>query len=180
MLDDHPDIQLPGSVISRIMFIRDEIDNVLDQTQRSKLQRFEYSQYHAGLTVVENLLFGLLPKDITSDSLNTLLDLIDRVIKDADLSRDIMLLTLRSAAAGISGSRLSATSRQNLPLARVLIKKPELIVFNDGLNAYDEAEQFRIKENIRGLLPQTSIIWLTSKLEDRSQFDRIIETAKHN
>ena len=86
-----------------------------------------------------------------------------------------MLLTLRSAVAGISGSRLSAKSRQNLPLARVLVKKPELIVFDDGLNAYDEAEQFRIKANIRQLLPRTSIVWLTSSLDDHSEFDRVID-----
>ena len=176
VLDDHPVIKLPGSVVSRIIFIRDEIDNVLDHSQRTQLQRFEYSQYHPGLTVLENLLFGLVHNNINGETLNTLLNLIDRVIKDSDLSRDIMLLTLRSAEAGISGSRLSATSRQNLPLARVLIKKPELIVFNDGLNAYEEKEQFRIKENIRQLLPETSIIWLTGKLDDHSRFDRIIDT----
>ena len=89
-----------------------------------------------------------------------------------------MLLTLRSAVAGISGSRLSAKSRQNLPLARALIKKPDLIVFDDGLNAYEEAEQFRIKANIRKILPNTSIVWLASKLDDHSQFDRVVETTK--
>ena len=178
VLDDHPDIQLPGSVLSRIMFIRDEIDNVLDPSQREHLQRFEYGQFHPGLTVLENLLYGVVQHDMSNDSLNTLLDLIDRVIKEADLSRDIMLLTLRSAVAGISGSRLSATSRQNLPLARVLVKKPDLIVFNDGLNAYEEAEQFRIKANIRQLLPETSIIWLTGKLDNPGQFDRVIDVEK--
>lgn len=176
VLDDHPKIQLPGSVVSRITFIRDEIDNVLTDLQRTHLPRFEYSQYHPGLTVLENLLFGLQQQDTNSDELNAKLNVVDQVIKDADLTRDIMLLTLRSAEAGISGSRLSATSRQNLPLARVLIKKPELIVFNDGLNAYDEKEQFRIKDNIRLLLPDTSIIWLTSKLDDHSQFDRVVDT----
>ena len=174
VLDDHPDIQLPGPVVSRIMFIRDEIDNVLDSSQRADLQRFEYGQFHPGLTVIENLLYGLVPHDMNSDQLNKLLDLVNGVIKDADLTRDIMLLTLRSALAGISGSRLSATSRQILPLARALIKKPELIVFHDGLNAYEEAEQFRIKANIRRMLPDTSIIWLTDRLEDRSQFDQVI------
>jgi len=104
-----------------------------------------------------------------------MVSLIDQVVKEADLTRDIMLLTLRSAVAGISGSRLSATSRQTLPLARVLVKKPDLIVFDDGLNAYEETEQFRIKANIRKLLPETSIVWLTSKLDDHSQFDRVID-----
>ena len=178
VLDDHADIQLPGSVLSRIIFIRDEIDDVLDPVQRECLQRFEYDQYHPGLTVLENLLFGLVQSDASSDSVNQLLDLIDRVIKEADLSRDIMLLTLRSAVAGISGSRLSATSRQNLPLARVLVKKPDLIVFDDGLNAYEEDEQFRIKANIRSLLPGTSIVWLTGKLDDHGRFDRVIDVEK--
>lgn len=175
VLDDHPDIQLPGSVVSRIIFIRDEIDNVLDETQRARLQRFVYSQFHPGLTVLENLLYGFTQHDIESETLDRLLEVVNRVIKDADLTRDIMLLTLKGASAGISGSLLSASSRQNLPLARVLIKKPELIVINDGLNAYEEAEQFRIKENIRRLLPETSIVWLTSKLDDYSPFDRVIE-----
>ena len=177
VLDDHDDIQLPGSVVSRIMFIRDEIDNSLTAWQRARLQRFEYGQFHPGLTVLENLLFGLLPNDLPNESLQSVLEVVDRVIAQADLSRDIMLLTLKNAEAGISGSRLSPISRQNLPLARVLIKKPELIVFNDGLNAYEEQEQFRIKENIRHLLPDTSILWLTSKLDDHAAFDRVIETA---
>ncbi len=175
VLEDHPGIQLPGSVVSRIVFIRDEIDNVLDNHQRSKLQRFVYSEFHPGLSVLENLLFGFLQRDVDSEFVDKMLQVINQVIKDADLTRDIMLLTLKSTSAGISGSLLSATSRQNLPLARVLIKKPELIVFNDGLNAYEEAEQFRIKDNIRSLLPETSIIWLTSKLDDSSRFDRVIE-----
>ncbi len=175
VLDDHPDIMLPGSVVSRIIFIRDEVDNVLNHRQRKQLQRFVYSEFHPGLTVLENLLFGFLQQDIASESMDKLLEIVNQVIKDADLTRDIMLLTLRGASAGISGSLLSATSRQSLPLARVLIKKPELIVVDEGLNAYEEAEQFRIKENIRKLLPETSIVWLTSKLDDSSQFDRVID-----
>ena len=177
VLDDHADIKLPGSVISRIMFIRDEIDSILSNDQRTQLQRFEYGQFHPGLTVLENLLFGLLPVDLDQPSRDELLAVVDRVISQADLARDIMLLTLKNAEAGISGSRLSPSSRQNLPLARVLIKKPELIVFNDGLNAYNESEQFRIKNNIRQLLPNTCILWLTSKLDDTSAFDRVINAA---
>ena len=177
VLDDHADIRLPGSVVSRIMFIRDEIDNSLIPSQRLKIQRFEYGQFHPGLTVLENLVFGLLPRDIDEDSLELVLEAIDGVILEADLSRELMLLTLKNADAGISGSRLSPISRQNLPLARVLLKKPELIVFNDGLNAYEEAEQFRIKENIRHLLPGTAILWLTGRLDNHGAFDRVLETG---
>ena len=177
VLDNHDDIGLPGSVISRIMFIRDEIDSLLDENQRASLQRFEYSEYHPGLSVLENLLFGLLPRDIDDESLVQVLDIVSQVITQAGFSRDIMLLTLKNAEAGISGSRLSSTSRQNLPLARVLVKRPELIVFNEGLNAFDENVQFRIKDNIRTLLPDTSILWLVGELEGRSRFDRVIDTT---
>ena len=88
-----------------------------------------------------------------------------------------MLLTLKNAEAGISGSRLSARGRQKLPLARVLVKKPEIIVFNEGLNSFDESVQLRIKENIRRLLPETAVLWLVGELEERSAFDRVIDTV---
>ena len=177
VLDNHDDIGLPGSVVSRIMFIRDEIDSLMDQHQRTSLQRFEFSEYHPGLSVLENLIFGLLPRDLDDESVVKVLDIVSQVITQAGFSRDIMLLTLKNAEAGISGSRLSTTSRQNLPLARVLVKKPELIVFNEGLNAFEESVQFRIKDNIRNLLPDTSIVWLVGELEGRSRFDRVIDTT---
>jgi len=50
-------------------------------------------------------------------------------------------------------------------------------VFNEGLNAFDENVQFRIKDNIRTLLPGTSILWLVGELEGRSHFDRVIDTT---
>jgi len=180
VLDDHPDIRLPGSVISRIMFIRDEIDSVLDTEQRTRLQRFEYGQFHPGLTVLENLMFGLIPSGTSPESINTVVDVIDQVINEAGLTNDILFLTLKSAEAGISGSRLSPTSRQSLPLARVLIKKPEIIVFNDGLSAYEEVDQVRIKANIGSLLPNTSIIWLANRLDNSGSFDRVINTSVAN
>ena len=159
------------------MFIRDEIDSRFDKRQRAGFQRFERSEYNPGLSVIENLIFGLLPRDLDDDTLEKVLDIVGGVITEAGLSRDIMLLTLKNAEAGISGSRLSARGRQKLPLARVLVKKPELIVFNEGLNSCDERVQFRIKENIRRLLPETSVLWLVGGLEDRSAFDRVIDTG---
>ena len=177
VLDNHDDIRLPGSVVSRIMFIRDEIDSRFNQSQRSGFKRFEFSEYSPGLSVLENLVFGLLPRDIDDETLEKVLDIVGSVITEVGLTRDIMLLTLKNAEAGISGSRLSARGRQKLPLARVLVKKPEIIVFNEGLNSFDESVQLRIKENIRRLLPETAVLWLVGELEERSAFDRVIDTV---
>ena len=33
------------------------------------------------------------------------------------------------------------------------------------------------KDNIRNLLPDTSIVWLVGELEGRSRFDRVIDTT---
>ncbi len=64
-----------------------------------------------------------------------------------------------------------------MPLVRVLIKKPEILVINDGLTVYDEPEQIKIKDNIGRLLPQTAILWLTAELSDRNAFQRVIELS---
>ena len=75
VLDNHDDIRLPGSVVSRIMFIRDEIDSRFNQSQRSGFKRFEFSEYSPGLSVLENLVFGLLPRDIDDETLEKVLAL---------------------------------------------------------------------------------------------------------
>ena len=172
--DSHKNIRLPGAVISKIMFLRDEIDSVMDLAQRSRLQRFEYDQYHPGLTVLENLVFGLNTPNVNTEQQEKLLNAVEQFLKQEDLSRDIMLLTLKSSESGVAGSRLSLTARQNLSLASALIKQPDILVVNDGLSSYDEDEQLAIKDNIRELLPDTAILWLTSELDRHTEFDRVI------
>lgn len=174
VIENHQNIRLPGAVISKIMFLRDEIDSVMDLAQRSRLQRFEFDQYHPGLTVLENLVFGLTTTNVNTEHQEKLLNVIEQFLKQADLSRDIMLLTLKGAESGVDGSRLSLNARQNLSLASALIKKPDILVVNDGLSSYDEDEQLIIKDNIRELLPDTAILWLTSELEEHTAFDRVI------
>ena len=175
VLEDHNNIKLPGSVVSKIIFLRDEIDNILTPAQRETMPRFEFDEYHPGLTVLENILFAQLPRDIAPAALETVLNTVEDAINQAGLDREIMLLTLRSAETGIGGSLLSPTSKQGMPLVRVLIKKPDILVFNDGLSVYDEPEQLKIKNNIRALLPDTAILWLTGELYDNAAFDRVID-----
>ena len=174
VIENHKNIRLPGAVISKIMFLRDEIDSVMDWAQRSRLQRFEYDQYHPGLTVLENLVFGLNTPNVNTEQQEKLLNAVEQFLKQEDLSRDIMLLTLKSSESGVAGSRLSLTARQNLSLASALIKQPDILVVNDGLSSYDEDEQLAIKDNIRELLPDTAILWLTSELDRHTEFDRVI------
>ena len=178
VIEDHNEIKLPGSVISKIIFLRDEINNVLTPDQRTKIPRFEIDLYHPGLTVLENILFAQLPKDISNRALVAVLKLVERIIEKTGLDREIMLLTLKNAETGIGGSLLSPTSRQGMPLVRVLIKKPEVLIFNDGLSVYDEPEQLKIKNNIGRMLPNTAILWLSAELRDRQAFDRVIELDK--
>ncbi len=177
VLEDHTDIKLPGSVISKIIFLRDEIDNVLSTSQRSQIPSFEFDEYHPGLTVLENLLFGQLPNDIDNKTQEAILTVICRMIENAGLDREIMLLTLKGVETGIGGSLLSATSKQGMPLVRALIKKPEILVVNDGLTIYSEPEQLKIKDNIGRLLPKTAILWLSEELKDEKAFDRVIHLA---
>ncbi len=178
VIEDHNDIKLPGSVISKIIFLRDEIDNVLTPEQRSKIPRFEFDLYHPGLTVLENILFAQLPKDISRETLEAVLKIVEGIIEKSGLDREIMLLTLKNAETGIGGSLLSPTSKQGIPLVRVLIKRPDILIFNDGLSVYDEPEQLKIKNNIGQMLPNTAILWLSAELHDRQAFDRVIELDK--
>ena len=75
--------------------------------------------------------------------------------------------------------KVALTNIESTPVCGVLIKKPEILVFNDGLSVYDEPEQLKIKNNIARLLPNTAILWLTGELNNEKAFDRVINLTEN-
>ncbi len=100
-------------------------------------------------TVRENLLWGR--SDATDEEL---LEACKLACADEFLDRIGGL----DADLGHGGSNVSGGQRQRLCIARALVRKPKVIVFDDSTSAVDMATDARIREGLAGLQGVTKVI----------------------
>ncbi len=66
---------------------------------------------------------------------------------------------------GVGGKRLPATQRQKLGIARALIKRPQLLVVNEAVAAFDGRTQDRIRDNILATASKDDrgVVWIANR-----------------
>ena len=73
------------------------------------------------------------------------------------------------------GSNISGGQKQRLLIIRELIKKPKLIIFDEGLSSLENNNKVKILNEVRNLLPSVTIVNLTHDNFFRTVSDDIIE-----
>ena len=80
---------------------------------------------------------------------------------------------------GSGGRRLSLSQRQQLGLARVLLRRPEFLIVNRGLNALDNRTVEKIIQGILAIANSKAspfgVLWITSTESHASHFDRALK-----
>jgi putative ABC transport system ATP-binding protein len=95
--------------------------------------------YNPTATVLDNILLGRVSSSAV-DGREKVLAAVQDLIARTGLSSGLLDVGL-DFEMGNGGRRLSETQRQKLHLARALIKKPDIIVFNEVLGALDVASR---------------------------------------
>lgn len=95
----------------------------------------------------------------------------------ADLEGALSAVGLANLAVGLDETQrweqvLSAGERQRLAIARLLLRKPDLIILDDALSALDEAAQAALIGEIRRSHPSTAILSLAQRPTPPGVFDR--------
>ena len=75
---------------------------------------------------------------------------------------------------GQGGVNVSGGQKQRLCLARALLKKPKIIIFDDATSAVDTATDSRIREALRTAMPDTTKIIIAQRITSVMDADRII------
>ena len=84
---------------------------------------------------------------------------------------------------GPGGRRLNTAQRQKLAVARALLKRPDLLIVNDGLSNLDPPTFERILGTILTHAKQGwrdrqfSTFWVLSSEEQAPHFDRVLQFA---
>ncbi len=75
---------------------------------------------------------------------------------------------------GQGGVNVSGGQKQRLCIARALLKKPKIIIFDDATSAVDTATDARIREALRSHMPDTTKLIIAQRITSVMDADRIL------
>ena len=138
---------------------------------------FEPESYNPAASVLDNVLLGRVSRSMAegeervSKAIRSLLD-------EMDLTDDIFRIGLEFNV-GSGGKRLSETQRQKILLARSLLKQPDILIVNQGLNSLGAREQGElISKIVKGtetfLNKDVTVIWVPVNPAFSEFFDRVL------
>ena len=137
---------------------------------RDKVVRFDRSEYHGKLNVLDNLLFGrVVAKEPAAEK--RIAAIVEETLTEHELKSEIMFL-LSESQVGINGSRLSLGAQHTIALIRILVKKPELLIFHDALTPYGRQDKVILYQRIRHFLPDSTIVWIDREVDQALNFDQ--------
>ena len=117
-------------------------------------------------TVRNNLVFGL-EQNITDDE-------IQQACSQAQILATILAFEHGfNTILGERGVRLSGGEKQRLAIARLLLKKPQLVVLDEATSALDSESEAKVKQAIDNLSEGRTVIAVAHRLSTIADFDHI-------
>jgi ATP-binding cassette subfamily B protein len=78
------------------------------------------------------------------------------------------------SVVGERGTRLSGGQKQRLSIARALIVKPKILVFDDSTSSVDVETEFKIQEALMTIMKETTTIIITQRISTIRNADLIL------
>ena len=144
----------------------------LPEELQNSVEMFDHEKYNSAATLQDNILFGKVAYG-QAQAAEKIGELVAEVIDVQDLRATVMEVGL-DYQAGIAGSRLSATQRQKLAIARAVMKRPEVIIMSEATVILEAAAQARILDNILQEFSGLGVVWSLHRASDAERFAHVL------
>ena len=142
-----------------------DIKDLDKETLRKSISLVNQFPYIFDMSIKENL---LLAKENATD------EEIENAIKDSYLDEFVKTLPEGlDTVVGESGIKLSGGQRQRLAIARALLRKSSIIIFDESTSSLDNFAQEHIKKCIDGLKGKSTIVIVAHRLSTIKNVDKI-------
>ena len=139
---------------------------------RGSVEFYDFELYNSAATLQDNILFGRLIYG-QAQAESRIGALIADVLAELGL-RDSVIEVGLEYNVGVAGKRLPATQRQKLGIARALIKRPQFLVVNEAVAAFDGRTQDRVRDHILASCEGRGVVWIASRPSQAEPFDQIV------
>jgi len=133
---------------------------------------YDPGRYISTETILSNILFGKL-KTTNPKAQEQINQNIIQLLIEQDLLEDLLQIGMQYQV-GSKGDNLSGGQRQKLAIARVLLKKPKILIMDEATSGLDNNSQTRIQNLLenqwRG---KSTIISIAHRLDTVKNYDRI-------
>ncbi len=157
---------------ARLLEARSAFAEALPEEYRDAVEFFDAEKYNAASSIQDNILFGKMA-DAKVQSASRIGELLAQVVNDLGLRPAVLDVGL-AFDVGIAGKRLSAAQRQQLAIARSLLKRPEILIVNEATAPLDASTQATIFGNVKKEMEGRGLVWVTDAVDGDNHFDRVL------
>ncbi len=164
--------EMQDRILAQRIEHREKLKDALGQTYAP----LDPERVAEGMSLLENALFGKVSGNagIKADDLRKIVsDVLEREgLKPAvtDLIYDLPL--------ELNGTNLPAIFAEPLALIRAAIKRPDVLIMEQVLSSYEQSLKVMVHKNLRKLLPDTTLIYISDKFENPNYFDVYLEVSQ--
>lgn len=160
-----------------ILQARRNMKEALEGLVTNPVSFYDPESYNPAASVLDNVLLGRVSASVAGAQ-EQVTDAIRNLLAEMDLTDDIFRIGL-DFNMGTGGKRLSETQRQKLHLARALLKKPDFLIVNQGLNTLDARTQKQLLDMVLAKSKGSDghkfgVIWTPTNTAFAKSFDRIM------
>lgn len=142
-----------------------DIQKLSKQTIRSSISLVNQFPYIFDMTIKENL--QLAKPDATDEEIET-------ALKEAALFEFIETLPQKvDTVVGESGLKLSGGQKQRLAIARALLKKSSIILFDESTSSLDNLAQNQVRQSIDNIKGKSTVVIVAHRLSTIKNVDKI-------
>jgi putative ABC transport system ATP-binding protein len=139
---------------------------------RGSVEFFDPERYNAAASIQENVLFGTILRG-EAGSRERIYAAMTEVLDELALSDTVTGVGL-DYQVGTGGLRLAEAQRQKIAIAIALLKRPDLVVFNDATAVLDGVTEAAVIDRLKQELNGRSLVCSLHRPRLASAFDQIL------
>ncbi len=165
---------LTNELKDKILAARKNLHKKLGKLPEMPIGIYETESYNEAASIQDNVLLGRISSTVP-EGIERVTDAIRDLLEEMELTDDIFNIGL-SFNVGSGGKRLSEIQRQKLHLARTLLKNPDILIANQGMNTLGAKQQTAIIETVLewARTNNAGVIWVPMSPSFAEYFDRVL------